>query len=84
MTHTDTEKIARDSYFDESSVPYKAQDFLDGTPKAFVHKGRFYAVSQIGSTPWFVVVDGPVSDFSGGFVKVIIIIAIVLRAFFML
>jgi hypothetical protein len=81
MINPDTDKIARDSYFDESAVPYTVQNYLDGTPKAFVHKGFFYAVSQIGSTPWFVVVEGPVSDFSGGFVNVIIIIAIVLVAF---
>ena len=81
MTHPETEKIARDSYFDESAVPYKAKELLDGTSKAFVHKGFFYAVNRIGTTPWFVVVEGPVSDFSGSFVRAIIIIAIILVAF---
>ena len=81
MTNPDTEKIANASYFDDSAVPYSAKDYLDGEPKAFIHKGSFYAVNQIGSTPWFVVVEGPVSDFSGSFIRAIVIVAIVLVAF---
>jgi len=81
MTNPDTEKIANASYFDDSAVPYSAKDYLDGEPKAFIHKGSFYAVNQIGSTPWFIVVEGPVSDFSGSFIRAIVIVAIVLVAF---
>ena len=81
MTTPDTEKIANASYFDDSAVPYSAKDYLDGEPKAFIHKGSFYAVNQIGSTPWFIVVEGPVSDFSGSFIRAIVIVAIVLVAF---
>ncbi len=67
LTNTDVKKIMTKNYFDETSLSkqYKASNYLDGTSKTFVEKDRYYCVRKIGVSPWFVVIEGPTSEFTG-------------------
>ena len=85
LTNPDSSKIMSENYFtgkraaDLKMAGYKMEDFFDGEEKSFVYKDSFYAVSRIGSSPWFVMVDGVISDFSAVFIhKLIIILCILL------
>ena len=65
ISHPDTSKVGVANYFEDSGIPFSAGEFLDGKQKALVDGGNFYAVDKIGDTPWFIVAEGPISDFSG-------------------
>jgi hypothetical protein len=72
LTNPDNSKIMNDSYFNDhgsllNDAGYPIEKYLDGTQKSFIYKKRFYAVCPIGISPWFVIVDGPVSDFNAAF-----------------
>ena len=49
--------------------------WLDGELKTVIEKNYYYAVCQIGDTPWRIVIEGPEMDFKGTLSKVIIILA---------
>ncbi len=57
---------------------FSRESFLDGKEKSFIYDSRFYAVTQIGSTPWLVLTEGPVSDFNANFRQNLSIILIIM------
>ena len=68
LTHTDASAILSKSYFEESKLntkKYSKETFFDGKAKAFVQGDYFFAVRHFGETPWFIVTEGPMSDFTG-------------------
>ena len=71
LTNDNPEKITVADYFSESAIKEEASAFLDGELKAVIKKGRYYAAGRIGDTPWFIMAEGPVSDFSSEFTKII-------------
>ena len=72
LTNADNNAIMSRNYFDEVSFSsYTRQNYLDGTPKSFIEGGSFYGVHPIENSDWFIVVDGPESDFSGEHRKLI-------------
>ena len=65
LTNRDTSAIMRKNYFDGISFSkYTKSSYLDGLAKSFIEGDSFYGVRQIEGTDWFIVADGPVSDFS--------------------
>ena len=78
LTHQDDTKVMTAKYFEESDIPYSAADFLDGRQKTFIHEGRFYAVEAVSTSNWFIVAEGPVSDFTGNIIQGIIIFELAL------
>ena len=75
LTHDDFSAIMKRNYFDD--VPSKSvnrSSFLDGTAKAFTDGRSFYGVQPIEGKDWFIVVEGPESDFSGSYVRLIIFV----------
>lgn len=71
LTNDDPEKITTANYFSESSLNEEPSSFLDGELKAVIKNGRYFATGRIGNTPWFIMAEGPVSDFSSEFIRVI-------------
>lgn len=72
LTHKDTSYVLEKNYFDETHLDkkkYNAKTYLDGIQKAFVKNGHFFSVRKIENSSWFVVVEGPISDFSGQLAK---------------
>ena len=82
LTHPEDSYIMKRSYFDDAAFNtrvHTAATYLDGRPHGFVEKNRFYSVRQLADTPWYVVMDGPVSDFTGAFRRYFnIIVAVVI------
>ena len=79
LTNEDESKITTANYFDESNL--SALDYLDGQRHAFVSGGRYFASGRIGETPWYIVVEGPITDFSGATMRNIIIFVLALFVF---
>ncbi len=60
------------NYFDTAQfTSYTKSSYLDGKRKAFIENDNFYCVSPIANTNWFIVAEGPTSDFSKEYVKLI-------------
>ena len=78
LTNKDVGKVASANYFDDASLPNSTDYYLDGSRKSFIYKGKFYAIYKIDNTPWFIVAEGPVSDFTGGFWRMIFVFGAVL------
>ena len=81
LTNPDMSRIMTASYFDESPIPVKAEDYLIEDGSAFQDKTRYYAASKIGESPWYVVVEGPLADFTGRIKRIVYIFEIALVVF---
>ncbi len=73
MTNSDPSKIMKTNYFDETSYAGDIGEWMNGELKTDVNKKQFYAVSKIGQAPWFIVIEGPLIDFTGQLQNIIII-----------
>lgn len=84
LTNKSKEKVMSDNYFSEQTLKrlqkagYSQSSFLDGDEKVIIQGSEFYATCRIGTSPWFIVIDGPVRDFSGHFKKAVFLISIAL------
>ncbi len=68
LTHEDESAIMKKSFFDGVELNtrvYNATTLLDGKQHGFINKGHFYSVRKLATSPWFVVMEGLVSDFNG-------------------
>ena len=73
ITNSDSSAIMSKNYFDEVSFnQYSKSSYLDGSAKSFIEGDSFYGVHQIEGTDWFIVADGPVSDFSGEYMIIVL------------
>ena len=64
MANDDGEKLLKANYFDEIALKTDAKGYLTADSTVIISKGHFYGVTGIGDSPWYIVADGPVSDFS--------------------
>lgn len=76
-------KIARsENYFADSSLKkYTSAEYLDGEAKSFVTSKHFFAVRKIGNSDFFVIIEGPMADYTNqlaGVFNIILIITIIL------
>lgn len=76
-------KIARnENYFNDTTLKkHTPSEYLDGEPKTFVTSKYFYSVRKIGQTDFFVIIEGPMADYTSqlaGVFNVILVITIVL------
>ena len=63
---------AEQNYFDNASfTTFSRGTYLAGEAKSFIEGRNFYGMRQIAGTDWFIVAEGPVSDFSGDTMKVV-------------
>ena len=66
LTNDDSASIMTANYFDDVQITkVSREEYLDGNPKAFTDKKSFFGVNPIEGTEWFIVVEGPITDFSG-------------------
>ena len=75
LTNSNPSAIMNENYFDKAPfVSYTKASYLDGTAKAFVEKDKFFGVRQIKNTDWFIITQGPITDFSGEYIKLILMV----------
>lgn len=73
LTNDDFSAIMAMNYFDSVSFKkFNKDTFLDGESKSFIEGKSFYGVHPIEDTDWFIVVEGPTTDFSGEYIKMIV------------
>lgn len=72
ITNDDFSKIMEKNYLDSITFKsYSKQAYLDGIAKSFTESGKYYGVRAIDGTDWFIVVEGPESDFSAQYMKLV-------------
>ena len=65
LAHRDTGKLMRDTIFDDYlPLRDKQHTFISKTTRAIVNGGKYFSISPVAETPWFVVATGDVSDFT--------------------
>ena len=92
LTNDDSASIMTANYFDEVQIhKISKEEYLDGNPKAFTEKDSFYGVCPIENTEWFIVVEGPTTDFSGEYQKLfmytimgLVVIAVIMITIFLI
>ena len=73
LTNDNFDSIMTENYFDSVKLTkYSKEEYLDGKAKAFTDGKTFYGVCPIENTEWFIVVEGPIDDFSGEYTKLLV------------
>ena len=84
LTNEDSSLIITGNVFDYSEFVSEnhisSQDYLNDGTHSLVKGGKFFSTCRIEGTPWFVVIEGPVSDFTGTFRFWTTIIVIIIAA----
>lgn len=68
IIHADDNKVMKANAFDELQVA-KSEIAFDGgkisrkSTQTFIRDNRYYSLSPVAETPWFVLAEGPVADF---------------------
>ena len=79
ITNNDFSAIMSKNYFDEVKIKsYTKAQYLDGKPKAFREGKNFYGVHPIDNTDWYIVTEGPSSDFTSEYMKTMLYVFLVL------
>ena len=81
LSNKDSSKILSKKYTDESSYKGDIAALMDGELHSFVDNRNFFSICSIGKSPWFIVIEGPVVDFTGQLSNVIITFEIALIIF---
>ena len=77
----DSSKIMAKKYTDETKYPGDLREWMNGEQKIFIDKKNFYAICSVGNSPWFIVIEGPVIDYTGKLVNIILTFEIALAIF---
>ena len=81
ITNDDFKSIMNKNYFDTANFKsYTKNAYLDGKAKAFIENQMFYGIHKIKGTDWFIIAEGPVSDFSNEYMHLIMIVFAILIA----
>ena len=79
ITNERSSAIMNENYFDSASFKtYTKSEYLNGITKSFAEGGKFYGVHPIENTDWFIVAEGPISDFAAEFERIIMQVLLVL------
>ena len=81
LTNKNPEYIMQKNWKDETSFKGDFDQWMDGEQKILLNNKYFYAICKIGTTPWFIVIEGPVMDFKGTLSNVILIFEILMIIF---
>ena len=63
------------NYFDNAGFSsYTKTSYLNDEAKAFIEGGKFYGVHKIDGTDWYIVAEGPASDFSSQYRNLVLMV----------
>ena len=77
----DASKIMKKKYTDETTYTGNLGEWMNGEQRVFIGKKNFYAICGVGDSPWFIVIEGPVVDYTGRLANVILTFEIALIIF---
>ena len=81
LSNKDSSKILSKKYTDETAYKGDLSAWMDGQLHTSVDRKNFFAICSIGDSPWFIVIEGPVIDFTGQLSNVIITFELALIIF---
>lgn len=81
ITNKDSLKVMKKKYFDETDYKGDLSKWMSGTLQTFRDRKNYFAISKVGLSPWFIVIEGPVKDYTGQLSNTIIIFEIALMIF---
>ena len=81
ITNKDSLKVMKKKYFDETKFKGDLSKWMSGTLQTSKDRKNYFAISKVGPSPWFIVIEGPVSDYTGQLSNTIIIFEIALIIF---
>ena len=85
LTNDDSSAIMKDNYFDNINLKsYTKTSYLDGNSKTFIEGKNFFGVHKINGTDWFIVADGPAADFSGDYIRNVMMMLLALIVIFII
>ena len=77
----DSSKILSKKYTDETAYNGDLSAWMNGETHTSIDRKNFFAICSIGESPWFIVIEGPVIDFTGQLSNVIITFELALIIF---
>lgn len=81
ITNENFNAIMKEDYFSNTQISsFTKTEYLDGKAKTFIEGKHFYGVHRIKDTDWFIVAEGPSSDFSGEYTRMILFVFTILLA----
>ena len=81
ITNENFNAIMKEDYFSNAQISsFTRTEYLDGKAKTFIEGKHFYGVHRIKDTDWFIVAEGPSSDFSGEYTRMILFVFTILLA----
>ncbi len=81
ITNENFNAIMKEDYFSNAQISsFTKTEYLDGKAKTFIEGKHFYGVHRIKDTDWFIVAEGPSSDFSGEYTRMILFVFTILLA----
>ena len=81
LSNKDPSKILTKKYTDETAYKGDLKEWMNGELHVSVDRKNFFAICSIGDSPWFIVIEGPVIDFTGQLSNVIITFELALIIF---
>ena len=81
ITNKDSSKIMKKKYFDETQYKGDLTKWMSGTLQTSKDRKNYFAISKVGLSPWYIVIEGPVRDFTGQLSNIIIIFELALAVF---
>ncbi|MBR6913035.1 MAG: hypothetical protein IKN34_04420 [Treponema sp.] len=71
ISNSNKQYVLSEKYFSHSKISAKEDEssYFDGEEKYEVIGNNYYAVKRFSNYPWFIVAEGPISDFTGDFKK---------------
>ena len=75
ITNDDFSSIMNKNYFDNAGFSsYTKTSYLNDEDKSFIEGGKFYGVHKIDGTDWYIVAEGPASDFSSQYRNLVLMV----------
>ena len=75
MTHDDESKLGRENYFTSWNLSAsQISDIMMNTPLIDSNSKTYYGVTRIGTTPWYVVMDGNMKALTGQLTRFILLV----------
>ncbi len=81
ITNKDSSKIMKKKYFDETQYKGDLTKWMSATLQTSKDRKNYFAISKVGLSPWYIVIEGPVKDFTGQLSNIIIIFELALAVF---
>ena len=81
LTNSNPEYIMNKKWQEVTSFKGAFEEWVDGIAKTEIIKKNYFAICKIGVAPWFVVIEGPVSDFSSRLSSIILTFEILMILF---